>query len=185
MIDLLLFFLRRIHKHFPEEAAFVDLAVVQRLKSLSCSPPVAFSQQLLRIWTNAWCTSSRLHEASALRCLFGCVGFPDNLKHYLRCPILWRVISSCDRLPILGSFLQVLTITKQEFHTALRLVVACNSYHTFKNSSSLGIVSLLQQGASLEVENCFGEVVRQQFISALSRPDLGQHSRTSLWANMF
>jgi len=141
--------LRRIQKHFPEEAAFVDLGLVQSLKSFSCSLPAAFSQQLLRTWTNAWCTSSRLHEASALPCLFGCVGFPDNLKHYLRCPILWRFISSCDRLPILGSVPEVLTITKQHFHTALRLVVACNFYRTSKKASSLGIVSLLQQGASL------------------------------------
>jgi len=78
-------------------------------------------------------------------------------------------------LPILGSVPEILTITNQEFHTALRLVVACNSHQTFKKSSSLSIVSLLQQGASLEVEKMIGEVVRQQFISALSRPDLCQH----------
>jgi len=167
--------LRRIQKHSPEEAAFVDLALVQSLKSFSCSLAAAFSQQLLRTWTNAWCTSSRLHEASALPCLFGCVGFPDDIKHYLRCPILWRVISSCDRLPILCADLEIPTITKQDFPTALRLVVACSSYHTFKNPSSLGIVSFLQQGASLEVEKMVREVVRQQFISALSLSDLGQH----------
>jgi len=39
--------------------------------------------------------------------IFGRVGFTDNLKYYLRCPILWRVISSCDRSPILDFFLEV------------------------------------------------------------------------------
>jgi len=121
--------LKRIHKLFLEEAAFVDLALVQSLKLFSCSLPTASSQQFLRTWTNAWCTSSRLHEATVMPCLFGWVDFPDDLKHYVRCPVLWRVISYCD--PLSGSVLGIFTITKQHFNKALRLVVACNAYHTF------------------------------------------------------
>jgi len=109
-------------------------------------------------------------------CLFGCVDLPDDLKHYARCPVLWRVISSCDRLPLSVSVLEIITITEQIFHNALRLVVACNACHTFKHSSSLSIVSLFRQGVSLEIEKVLGEDVRRVFTSALSRPDLRQHA---------
>jgi len=85
-------------------------------------------------------------------CLFGWFDFPDDLQHYVRCPVLWRVISYCVRLPLFGSVLGIFTITKQSFYDALRLVVACNAYHTFEQSSSLNIVSLLSQGASLAIE---------------------------------
>ena len=42
--------------------------------------------------TNAWCTSSRMHEPITLDCIFGCPGCEDRVSHYLSCPILWALL---------------------------------------------------------------------------------------------
>jgi len=173
-------FLRRFLRLFPELAGEVNLDLMLCLKDFSLSLPAAFSQQLIRTWANGWCTSSRLHEATVLPCIFGCVGSPDALAHYCRCPVLWRVVSSCDRLSAAPSVPEVLCLASRVPSSALRLVVACNSYHALRRNSSLGIVSLLRAGNVREIERIAREVVRQQFISALSRPDVG-HLFPDMW----
>ena len=48
-----------------------------------------------KTWSNAWATSSRMHEDTRLQCIFGCEA-PDDLNHYLCCDPLWTaVISNC------------------------------------------------------------------------------------------
>jgi len=88
-------------------------------------------------------------------------------------------------LPILSSALEVLAISKREFPIALRLIVACNSYHTCRKSSSSNICSLLKRGALSEIEQILGEVVRQQFLSILSRPDVAKISPQKFAGNTF
>ena len=38
-----------------------------------------------------WTISSRMHEAIALPCIFGCIDCFDEYRHYLICPILWQL----------------------------------------------------------------------------------------------
>ena len=38
-----------------------------------------------------WTTSTRMHEALALPCIFGCIDCLDEFRHYLICPILWQL----------------------------------------------------------------------------------------------
>lgn len=77
---------------------------------------------------------------------------------------------------IFSSALEVLAISRREFPIILRLVVACNSYHACRKSPSLNFCSLLRRGALFEIEQSLGEVVRQQFLSLLSRPDVAKLS---------
>ena len=68
---------------------------------------------LVKTITNAWHTSSRMHEAEILPCLFGCnclsnltIAIPstgsnsiiDETAHYLVCPILISIISDACHL---------------------------------------------------------------------------------------
>ena len=46
----------------------------------------------LKTITNAWCTSSRMHESVRLPCIFGCKDSADRLDHYVGCRILWSII---------------------------------------------------------------------------------------------
>ena len=46
----------------------------------------------LKTVTNGWCTSTRMHEAIILRCIFGCKDKKDDLTHYLECTVLWSLI---------------------------------------------------------------------------------------------
>ena len=43
--------------------------------------------------TNAWCTSSRLHEPVILNCIFGCRNEIDRISHYLECHVLWAILA--------------------------------------------------------------------------------------------
>ena len=57
----------------------------------------------VRSLCNGWATSYRYHEAILLPCVFGCnlmcpinlnADMPrDEFKHYLGCPILWRIVA--------------------------------------------------------------------------------------------
>ena len=46
---------------------------------------------LLKMVTNAWTTSFRMHESDKLKCLFGCDA-DDKLEHYLTCHTLWSIL---------------------------------------------------------------------------------------------
>ena len=48
---------------------------------------------MLKTLANAWTTSYRMHELRPLQCLFGCAGEPDELRHYLCCPVLANALS--------------------------------------------------------------------------------------------
>ena len=69
---------------------------------------------IIKTWANAWATSSRMHEADVLPCIFGCgCGEVDSLEHYLSCDPLWTIVISCS----LGDkeLLQVSPATKLGF----------------------------------------------------------------------
>ena len=59
-----------------------------------CGARVAMS--VIKSWANAWTTSSRMHEAICLPCIFGCDDCTDSLNHYLICDPLWSIVISCS-----------------------------------------------------------------------------------------
>merc|ERR1719162_1169477 len=80
-----------------------------------CSLPRPFSQQVLRCWGNARCTSSRLHEWVVLPCLLGCPGEIDSVRHYIVCTRLWSVVSSIDFFNESLGMLDALALSRREF----------------------------------------------------------------------
>ena len=82
--------------------------------------------------TNAWCTSSRMHEPVRLDCVFGCRHDKDKLDHYLRCPILWSLITK-----VFGCLLPSQVCARLNYYqpSALKLCVvsaALDVYHAIK-----------------------------------------------------
>jgi hypothetical protein len=47
--------------------------------------------KVLKTWLNGWVTSYRMGEDEKLCCLFGCIGQPDNMKHYVHCTHLFAL----------------------------------------------------------------------------------------------
>ena len=73
-----------------------------RLVALDPSPAMI----LVKTLANSWVTSYRFHSEVRFSCLFGCAsvhprtgcGVGDNLRHYLSCPILWRIVEAATGL---------------------------------------------------------------------------------------
>ena len=51
---------------------------------------------ILETWSNAWSTTCRIHCTVQLSCVFGCREFPDDLKHYVSCPVFWNAVGIAD-----------------------------------------------------------------------------------------
>ena len=47
---------------------------------------------VIRTIANSWTTSYRFDETIKLSCVFGCPDCKDELRHYLNCTALWRLI---------------------------------------------------------------------------------------------
>ena len=62
--------------------------MVVRSLSVSCVMIV------LKTWANAWCTTTRYHEAIVWPCIFSCDGAEDSLRHYINCPHLWSRVTA-------------------------------------------------------------------------------------------
>jgi hypothetical protein len=64
-------------------------------KAFDCAHRSAYHDALawLKTVTNAWCTSTRMHEPVHLKCIFGCKDAKDCISHYLECLILWSIIN--------------------------------------------------------------------------------------------
>ena len=45
----------------------------------------------LKTISNAWHTTTRMHEDVIWPCIFGCNDCVFNLMHYLVCPVLWQI----------------------------------------------------------------------------------------------
>jgi len=75
----------------PYDLDFVNAinlaSCINSLKSLRCVD----SMRILKTWANGWATSYRMHDPILLPCLFGCVGRPDDLCHYVQCPHLYAL----------------------------------------------------------------------------------------------
>ena len=98
---------------------------------------------------NSWTTSDRFHENTSQVCLFGCVAHSpifcdfscnDELAHYLRCPILWRVVGKLVPLgTVVGSTplerLGLAPLVDVPGHDMRATCIAYWLYHYVKNEN--------------------------------------------------
>jgi len=96
---------------------------------------VRTSMAAIKSWANAWTTTTRMHEAEELQCIFGCDA-PDNLDHYLSCDPLWTMVisNSFKREELLSaSPLQKLGLTDNSKEWLQMLAIAFSCYHAIKS----------------------------------------------------
>ena len=102
------------------------------LKEFSGKLSMAWATSILKTWANAWTTSSRMHETVVRDCLFGCRPARADLRHYLRCPVLWGLL--CGEEEDLNSTMaERLMFINPEPGKAMKIVVAFLAYHALKN----------------------------------------------------
>ena len=112
--------------------------------------------------TNGWHTSSRMHEATCLPCVFGCNSLPSNTlalstsvepasstqdetAHYLICPILVGIISQAsglDHLPNLHEL--VLGKDINDFTGALACAIGYHIHHSLEFGKMLEILKAVE-----------------------------------------
>jgi len=110
---------------------------------------------IIKTWSNAWTTSSRMHEAETLPCVFGCGGV-DSLEHYLCCESLWTIVISCSQGRV--EHLHVCPATKLGFGPMpatwlRRLVVAFNCFHAIKMAHRSEIQLFAESGHPHQVHS--------------------------------
>ena len=65
-----------------------------------------------------WTTSTGMHEANLLPCIFGCTDAKDEFRHYSTCTILWQLAE------------EALNLREHYFDVGHRLCLTeCNSYN--------------------------------------------------------
>ena len=101
------------HSHFGQSELIHDS--LEFFKSELKKPQPHLRMLFVKTLTNAWHTSSRMHEAICLPCIFGCSALPrtclapihanlpnknirDETAHYLACPILSGLITQATGL---------------------------------------------------------------------------------------
>ena len=80
-----------IHDFTSIEQGTLSLELKHKFSKLPSQLPMF----ILRTWSNGWLTTSRMHEANAMPCVFGCDEEVDSLHHYLRCEALWALVYTC------------------------------------------------------------------------------------------
>ena len=89
----------------------------------------------LKSISGAWTTTTRMHELHVWKCIFGCPE-PDDLLHYLVCPVLW-----CIAIGVLPgeesiSIEERLCLRNPSLLKLQRLALAHGVYHACKNDPS-------------------------------------------------
>ena len=82
---------KRLSALAASELFHIDAINFRKVQGLLDKLPFPMAILTMKSWTNAWTTSSRMHEAELLPCLFDCPDALDTLDHYLACDRLWRL----------------------------------------------------------------------------------------------
>ena len=114
--------------------------------------------------TNGWHTSSRMHEATCLPCIFGCNALPDNClisstsaphgnsirdetAHYLSCPILAGLLSQAFGIDKLINLHQLAFGNDRDDQTGALACATCyHVYHSLKFGNLPLIQSAIETG---------------------------------------
>jgi len=82
--------------------------------------------------TNAWCTSSRMHEPTILKCIFGCRDECDKLSHYLECHVLWSILAEVFPGDIANSPYSRVNYVKPSLRKLCLISCVFEIYHAMK-----------------------------------------------------
>ena len=108
----------------------------------------------IKTWSNAWTTTTRMHEAIELPCIFGCPA-EDELDHYLCCDPLWTLVisSSFRREELLSaSPLQRIGLDSNSMQWLQMLSVALPCYHAIKTNHRQEIALAIESGHHCQVQ---------------------------------
>lgn len=120
----------RLSTHFGIEVSCADLSLsFCRLASISTHCAMC----VIKSWAGAWTTSTRMHEATSLQCIFGCPASSDSISHYLKCGRLWRAVAFASGHAAPPDAYGRLALMCRS-NDLLNLVVAFTVYHTVKSS---------------------------------------------------
>ena len=110
---------------------------------------------ILKTWSNAWSTTCRIHCTVQLTCVFGCQEAPDDLKHYVSCPVLWKVVGLDDLDLLPEGVVKRLSLLDPSFSSFKNVAKAFHLYNQArKHHSENGVV------CNLEVSTRLAKVAR-------------------------
>jgi len=94
----------------------------------------------LKTVAGAWTTTVRTHElkntdVEAWSCLFGCACVPDQLDHYMSCPLLWHIVNTVLIGEEYFSLRSRICFDKPTKVNLQRLAIAHGVYHQCKHDS--------------------------------------------------
>jgi hypothetical protein len=151
----------------------------QHLKDFLRGLSVAWATTILKTWANGWTTSTRMHEAQVLPCLFGCTAHRDELLHYLQCERLWSAILDeerscrnysddewCDAL--FADTCEKLLLRSPSHLAARRLVTAFLAYHAMKHEHKCEVLRRIDAGSGHDLWLFVRRVVSAAHKHALS-----------------
>ena len=139
--------------------AVLSRSDVQNVLNMCSKSPRYVAMSWLKTSTNAWCTSSRMHESPILPCIFGCKDATDVLSHYLKCDILWSLICEAfvgDLSPCLMSRMSFIEPTQRKL---IHIACAFEMYHALKIGQRHVVDAAIVSGR-------FSEVIRVSTILA-------------------
>ena len=108
---------------------------------------------VVKTWANAWTTSTRMHESTALKCIFGCEA-KDCLDHYLSCDPLWTSIisNSFKRSELLWtSPLVKIGLVSPSMEWLQMCALAFSCYHSIKMAHMNDVLHGLESGNPCQV----------------------------------
>jgi len=111
-----------------------------QLHNVLCSVKHYVRMCWLKTVAGAWTTTVRTHEHKntdivAWNCIFGCSGEPDQLDHYMCCPILWHIAGSVLPGEEYFSLGYRIGFEKPTRMNIQRLAIAHGIYHQCKHDS--------------------------------------------------
>ena len=142
-------FKRKLIKPYAYSQDFVDSVCISPMSSLMRSSDMYMHHNMCVVKTilNSWATSHRYHEKVLLLCIMGCKNRRDELEHYMRCPVLWRIVAESTRAPVCNTCAGRMGFSSElapesnigsgqlKLHLK-QLGIAYTVYHTLRNANS-------------------------------------------------
>ena len=115
----------------------------------------------IKSWCNAWTTSTRMHDALQMQCLFGCKGEKDSIQHYLQCERLWNTVFQQLRISPFDDVLERLAIKNPSKEKVTTLAVVFVIYHkTRARARKEGVQLILNAAEAREYARAAASLVQ-------------------------
>ena len=86
---------------------------------------------ILKTWSNAWSTTCRIHCSVQLSYVFGCQESPDDLKHYVSCPVLWNAVGIAELDLLSEGVLKRLALLEPSFSS---FKIVARAFHLYNQA---------------------------------------------------